>query len=361
MAPATKAARTSMPLPDTAIAALGQRLSVFLSNYNHGHYLARALDGLLGQTVPPAEICVIDDGSSDNSAHIIADYARRFPIIRPIYREQNIGIYANLNSWLDTVDNEFVYLAAADDFVMPNMFERSLALLSRSPQAALCSSLIVLIDKTGRDLGVFPSPCPCRSPCFIAPARARHLLMKDDSWMIGNSTIYRLDALRRAGGFDPKLGGLTDGYVSRLLAVTHGACFVPEPLAAWRRDGSGIAARTLENPRVAAAVGEYAAGLIEASPAGVFPAGYARRWRGRWRYTMAARGLARSPKSGLAQLAELMTPLRWPDRFVLAVLKRLPAGGAKLGIVYAFLRFRAHDIWPVLMRRLAHKAGRHTA
>lgn len=350
-----------MSPPEPAVLALGQRLSVFLSTYDHGHYLAQALDGLLGQTVPPGEICVIDDGSHDNSAQIIVDYARRFPIIRPIYREKNIGIYANLCAWLDTVDNEFVYLAAADDFVMPHFFERSLDLLARSPQAAVCSSLIVLADKAGRDLGVFPTPCPCRWPCFIPPARGRLLLMTDDSWMIGTSTIYRLAALRQAGGFDPKLAGLTDGYVSRLLALTHGACFVPEPLAAWRRDDAGIAARTLENPRDATAIGDYAAHLIETAPAGIFPMGYAQRWQGRWRYAVAARCFAQSPVSGLAQLAEILAPLGQLDRIILAILGRLPARLAKLGVIYAFLRLRPHDLWPVLTRRLSYVTRRRAS
>jgi glycosyltransferase involved in cell wall biosynthesis len=347
----------SGPDPDLDLVDLGRRLSVFLPNFNHGHLLPRALDGLLAQSVKPAEICVVDDGSTDDSAAIIADYARRFTNIRAIYRDRNIGVFANLSHWLAEATTEFVYFAAADDYVLPTLFAQSLRLMTQFPQAALCSSLIMIANDAGRSVGTFQTPRPCRVPCYIAPRRARQLLMSDDSWMVGTSTIYRLNHLRRAGGFDARLAGFTDGFVSRALAVEHGACFIPEPLAVWQRSDSGIAGQTLENPKTALEIEQHVVDLISRSPHGLFAEGYPRRWRGRWRYAIAVRGLV-APAGPFGGFEAVLAPLRPWDKAALAILRRFPFGRATLATLYAFLRLRPRDIPVVLMRRLSYLAPR---
>lgn len=52
-------------------------LSVVVPNYNHGQHLPNCLEALVRQSVPPAEIVVIDDASTDNSLEVLADFARR--------------------------------------------------------------------------------------------------------------------------------------------------------------------------------------------------------------------------------------------------------------------------------------------
>ena len=60
-------------------------LSVVMPNYNHAKFLPRALDSLLGQTRPPDEILVLDDGSTDDSRAILERVAGREPLIRPFF------------------------------------------------------------------------------------------------------------------------------------------------------------------------------------------------------------------------------------------------------------------------------------
>ena len=52
-------------------------LSVCVPNFNHGHYLAQALRSVLDQSFRPAEILVLDDASTDDSWHVIEQFASR--------------------------------------------------------------------------------------------------------------------------------------------------------------------------------------------------------------------------------------------------------------------------------------------
>ena len=55
------------------------KVSVIVANYNYGQFLAEALDSVLDQSVPPDEILIADDASSDISPEVIAYFERRSP------------------------------------------------------------------------------------------------------------------------------------------------------------------------------------------------------------------------------------------------------------------------------------------
>ena len=61
---------------------------------------------------------------------------------------------------------------------------------------------------------------------------------------MGCTTIFRRKPLLEAGGFDIQLLSYADGFITRVLALRHGACFIPEPLAIWRRSDAGYASST---------------------------------------------------------------------------------------------------------------------
>src|SRR5687768_4683791 len=116
-------------------------VSVVMPNYNHGRYLARSLPAVLGQSLPPLEVIIIDDASTDNSADIIQDFARRYPLIRFHRQDRNQGVVAAMNLGLNLARGQYIYYAAADDEALPGLFEKSLTLLSRYPDASLSCSI----------------------------------------------------------------------------------------------------------------------------------------------------------------------------------------------------------------------------
>jgi len=279
------------------------KLSVVLTSYNYARYLPAALLAVLAQSRPPDELIVIDDGSADDSVAIINSFLGRFAEPRLVQNPSNLGTIANLNRGLELARGEVVYFAAADDVTYPALFARGMALLAEHPVGALFSARSDVIDTEGRVESTLATAIPLSHPGYIAPDVVARILMQDDNWLTGNTTLYRRAPLIAAGGFAPELGSFCDGYVSRLLAARSGACFSPEVLGAWRRHEGGFAwSQTADLTRA-----RQLATAVErrmAADAAVFPPGYSRRWAGRhlfgahrfvlvrWRVEAGSRGIA---------------------------------------------------------------------
>lgn len=329
-------------------------LAVFLPNFNHARYLAEALDALLAQSVPPAFISVIDDGSTDESVQIIERYAAAHPHVRPVFHTENFGVERNMATWLAAVDTRYVYFGASDDVVMPGLFEQSLELLRRHPQAGLCSALCRLKDETGRDLGVLETPIHLKRSGYIGPADAGRLLLQDDGWFNGSTTIYHREKLVAAGGFDPELGSFTDGFVSCVVALHSGACFIPEPLAYWRRQDAGLARQTAFNLASSRRVADRVEALVNRHYVSLFPKGYVAIWRKRWIFGILRANLSSGDAKCWVAAEELLQfPPFVRGKLFAPTLMRLRSWRL-LWILYAFLWLRPRDFFPVAKRRLFH-------
>ena len=88
------------------------RVSVVLPVYNRAHYVAEAIESVLGQTLPPDELIVVDDGSTDDSVAVVERFAR--PGLR-VLRQPNGGIGSARNAGLRAVTGELVAFIDSDD------------------------------------------------------------------------------------------------------------------------------------------------------------------------------------------------------------------------------------------------------
>ena len=113
--------------------------SVVLINYNHGHYLAEALNSIINQTYPSVEIIVIDGESVDNSTAILKSY----PGVKWISEADNNGGHA-FSKGVQIATGSFVYfLTSSDGFVDKEWIETSVELLRENPDLALVSADVV--------------------------------------------------------------------------------------------------------------------------------------------------------------------------------------------------------------------------
>ena len=91
------------------------KVSVVIPVYNAEKYLCECLDSAAGQTLRDVEILCIDDGSTDNSAAVVAQYIKKDPRIRLI-RQENSGSGAARNRGIRTARGEYIAFLDADDF-----------------------------------------------------------------------------------------------------------------------------------------------------------------------------------------------------------------------------------------------------
>lgn len=219
-------------------------LTVVIPNFNHGHVIGDQLRAMFLQSVQPAKLIIIDDGSTDGSVAIIRELLRAHRNAELIPKSSNSGVVAVLNEGLRLADTEYIYFSAADDLVLPGFFEKSLALLSRHPQAGLSSGVCLVRRHSGNSAVPNRTAYPCSVAAYLPPQRVRDLLFHIDDWLMISTAIFQRERILAAGGFDPELRSFADGFVSRVLALRHGACFIPETFAVFRPLDSGYSSST---------------------------------------------------------------------------------------------------------------------
>ncbi len=256
-----------------------QTLSVLMPNYNHARFLPMALEAILTQSRPADEIIVIDDASTDNSLEVLETFARRHPNFTIIRNEENLGVVKNMNRLTDLCRTSHAAFLAADDLILPGMFERSMTLLAAHPQAGLCSGLTRRLGQEGQDLGELVTPVIADSPCYISPENAARFLFQEGQWIINNTSVYRVGALHQAGGFQEDLLAFSDGLISDVVALRHGACYIPDDLAYWRESPQGFASRSCTDLELITGIMRRAIELMRTRYADVFSPAYRERFR----------------------------------------------------------------------------------
>ncbi len=106
-----------------------RQVSVIVPAYNVGDFVTAALRSVLAQTLQPAEVIVIDDGSTDSTAAGVAAIAS--PLIRYV-RQANQGVSAARNRGLREATGDFIAFLDADDLWRPTMLEEHFQLVTAS-------------------------------------------------------------------------------------------------------------------------------------------------------------------------------------------------------------------------------------
>ena len=122
------------------------KLSVIMSVYNGERYLASAIDSILGQTCRGFEFLIVDDGSTDGTAALLAKYAEKDARVRVVTHQSNRGLTASLNELLPLVQGEYLARMDADDINLPERFARQVAWLDGHPACGLVGSAYKFID-----------------------------------------------------------------------------------------------------------------------------------------------------------------------------------------------------------------------
>jgi len=124
---------------ETATGILKPQISVLMPTYNQAAFLRRAVSSLLGQSYTNWELLIVDDGSSDDTPSLIAQY-RTDPRIRDWRLEENGGFPRALNFGLAKAQAPRIAYLPSDDFYYPGHLASLLACLDSQPDACLAYS-----------------------------------------------------------------------------------------------------------------------------------------------------------------------------------------------------------------------------
>jgi len=106
-------------------------VSVVITCYKQSAFVAAAIESVLAQTYPAAEIIVVDDGSPDNTAAVVA----RYPTVQYVY-QHNQNVSAARNNGLKHASGKYLAFLDGDDRLLPRALETGVKYLDTDPSLA---------------------------------------------------------------------------------------------------------------------------------------------------------------------------------------------------------------------------------
>ena len=168
-------------------------VSVLMPVYNGAEHVAKAIDSVLAQTVTDFELVVVDDGSTDDTAAVLASYAHD-PRVRVVRHDTNGGLVASLNDGLQACRAELVARLDADDISMPTRLQRQKEVFDANPAVVLCATAYVRFLPSGQ---VLREGRPPLTHGGLAMA------MFTGNRLCHSSVMFRRSAVVALGGYDP--------------------------------------------------------------------------------------------------------------------------------------------------------------
>lgn len=192
---------------------MGNLLSIIISNKDHGHFLPRQLESIVSQTVPPDEVILIDDGSSDNSKELMRNFKSDNPQlnVRLFLHKENMGAIKRCGEALMVTASKFVYFGASDDYLLPDFVKE------QKQAIALNDTRIKIIASANYSRGGFVTP--------------EEFSASSSQYIPGHGSIIDRQTLIEFGGLNPVLDFHTDWFVSHAIVFTNGFFAIPRELS----------------------------------------------------------------------------------------------------------------------------------
>jgi glycosyltransferase involved in cell wall biosynthesis len=218
-------------------------ISLVIPAYNRGALIAETLESALRQTVPFLEVIVVDDGSSDNTAEVLAQYAGQVRTIRV----PNGGVQRARNLGVEAARGDYVALCDSDDLLDSSYVATLGAWLSEHPACNSIYTNFVTFDEHGTKADKFAGAPAGFFDGAVRSGAFWHAIPDLYARTLGYQPLFPSgNLMRRAlylelGGYDPRFNGVgAEDYEFTLRLVgAGGVALCATPLVRVRRhDGN---------------------------------------------------------------------------------------------------------------------------
>jgi hypothetical protein len=196
---------------------------VIVAAYQAAGTIGDALDSVFQQTLPPDEVVVCDDGSTDELETALEPHRGRIALIR----QENGGEASAKNAAARAASGEFVVILDADDVFLPERLEAIADMAAVRPDLDIFTTDAVL-EVDGRPV----RRCYTTSFPFPVDDQRREILRRN--YVFGLAAVRR-ERLLEEGGFDESIRFTTDWELwIRMILAGSRVAMCPEPLARYR-------------------------------------------------------------------------------------------------------------------------------
>jgi len=211
---------------------MAPRISVLMPCFNHGTFIAEAIESVRNQTVQDFEIIVVDDGSTDAAT---IDVLSRLASPIQVLTTSNKGLPAARNYAAAQASGAFFCALDADDRLASTWFEKAIGVLESQPSVAFVSHWL----ETFGDEHWTWKPEQCDLPSLLARNA------------VNGAALVRRDAFEAVGGYDASMRDGCEDWDFWLRLVERGfkGTIIPEVLFYYRRRRDSMSRAMLEEGR----------------------------------------------------------------------------------------------------------------
>lgn len=213
-----------------------KKIAVLLSTYNGEKFLSVQLESLLAQKDIDLTIFVRDDGSSDTTPNVLAQFAAQHKNIH-LRLEKNIGVIASFFDLMTTVDDDFDYYALADqdDYWLPEKLISAVNKLeqqSKDNPLLYCSAL-EFVDKDLVHLGM--------SNLNFKPSFGNALV---ENIVTGCTAVFNVSLKKLVSSYQPKQAVMHDWWLYLLATAFGQVIYDPVAYIKYRQHGANVVGAT---------------------------------------------------------------------------------------------------------------------
>lgn len=228
-----------MPDSDDASKPL---ITTIIPTYRRPELLRRAIESVLSQTYPHFQVCIYDNASGDETAEVVAEYAKKDPRVKYHCHAENIGGLKNFNYGLEQVDTPFFSLLSDDDFVLPEFYEITLGGFKDFPDALFSAGATVNMTEEGHVLSAGLTSWE-RVGYFAPPDGLLQMLEKGvPTW---TSVLFRKEAIEKVGILDEDVGPPADYDFELRIGAHFPFVITNKPCGIWVVHSSSFTATSM--------------------------------------------------------------------------------------------------------------------
>lgn len=220
-----------------AVADSKPLITTIIPTYRRPKLLRRAISSVLAQTYPHFQLCVYDNASGDETASVVAEFAKGDPRVRYHCQPENIGALRNFIYGAQRVDTPFFSFLSDDDLLLPTFYETALLGFEKYPEAILSVTPTILVNNQSR---MYRVPLAAWKPGLYRPPEGLRAMLKcmPAQW---TGMLFRREAIEEVGTLDEEVGDASDldfelraaARFPVVVSAQPGAVFTfrPSPLA----------------------------------------------------------------------------------------------------------------------------------
>lgn len=226
-------------------------ISVAMATFNGESFLREQMDSILNQTIDFKEIIICDDKSTDNTWHILQEYAAKDNRIKIFQNDSNIGLVKNFENAILKCSGDLIALSDQDDIWLPKHLE---ILMNGLGEKDIAMGDAEIINGAGQRLNMTLSYCECRDFTPDNDLEKAYSLFFYRGWFQGASMLIRKSFFNIALPI-PNFKIYHDYWFGCLACFCNGVNYIPEVITLYRRHDQAVTGKKKRSSKIKTQIG----------------------------------------------------------------------------------------------------------